>query len=275
MRDAAVGFQCPSCVAEGSKQTRSGRTAYGGLRSANPALTSMALIAINVAVWLGILASGGSDSRLRSILALQAEGRCVPDADTGKYIPGVTEQMCATVGEPTTWYPGVADGAWWQLLSNAFTHVEPFHILMNMLLLYLMGPQVEVAIGRARFLVVYLGSALAGSVCVYWISDPTVYTLGASGAVFGLIGALVVMAYKVRADVRSLVAYAAILMVFSFLRPGISWQGHLGGLLGGLALMGLIAYSPRKRRTWWQVSGFVLITIVLVALILVRTSALS
>jgi membrane associated rhomboid family serine protease len=273
MRSAAVGFQCPSCVSEGAKQTRSGRTAYGGLRSANPALTSQILIGINVAVWIAILATGRYSSQIFNLLALQPRGGPC-EAAGNQYYPGVTSAgACSTVGGD--WVRGVSDGAVWQLVTSAFTHVEPFHILMNMLLLYLMGPQVEVAIGRARFLALYLGSALFGSAVVYWFSEPYGQTLGASGAVFGLIGALVVMAYKVRADVRSLLIYAGVLMVYSFVRPGISWEGHLGGLLGGLALMGLIAYAPRERRAWWQLSGFVLLALLLAVLVVVRTSALT
>ena len=77
MRDAAVGFQCPECVAAGAKQTRSGRTAYGGLRPGNAGLTSMVLIAVNAAVWVAILATGGSSSRLVDYLGLRPRGLCL------------------------------------------------------------------------------------------------------------------------------------------------------------------------------------------------------
>ena len=105
MHDAAVGFQCPSCVSEGAKQTRSGRTAYGGLRSGNPALTSIALITTNFAVWLAILLTGGSASRGVDLLGLRPNGWCA-SADGFLYD---TQAACARMG--ATFLPGVTDGA--------------------------------------------------------------------------------------------------------------------------------------------------------------------
>ena len=105
MRDAAVGFQCPECVAEGRKTTRSGRTAYGGLRPTNASITSGVLIGINVAVWLAILASGGSGSRLVDVLGLRPSGLCLVGNDG--YAVG--SSLCTAQGG--TWLPGVAHGA--------------------------------------------------------------------------------------------------------------------------------------------------------------------
>ena len=98
MRDAAVGFQCPECVKEGAKTTRSGRTAYGGLRSANPALTSQVLIALNVAVWLGVLVTGWSDSRLVARLALVPRGVCESLGLPGSYYDVGSEAVCTSIG---------------------------------------------------------------------------------------------------------------------------------------------------------------------------------
>ena len=150
--------------------------------------------------------------------------------------------------------PGVADGAYWQLLTSAFTHVEVWHIGFNMLALWVLGPQLELAIGRSRFLALYLLSALAGSALVYWLADPAGSTLGASGAVFGLMGALLVLAVKVRGDVRGILTWVGINAVITFLFPNISWQGHLGGFLGGVLIAALLVYAPRQRRTAWQVA---------------------
>lgn len=260
MRSAAVGFQCPTCVSEGAKQTRSGRTAYGGQLSSNPALTSIVLIAVNVFVWLLVLGTGGRDSDwiYRLALAPDFSVDVAPDGQSGIIVDGV------------------AQGAYWQLITNTFTHVDALHIGFNMLALWFLGPQLELAIGRARFLVLYLLSGVSGSACVMWLSNEHGLTLGASGAIFGLMGALLVLAYKVRGDVQSILVWiginAAITVVGSSF---ISWQGHLGGFLGGLVLMVLIAYSPRQRRTWWQVGGFVVFALVLAALIVVRVAALA
>ena len=96
----------------------------------------------------------------------------------------------------------MSDGAYWQLVTSAFTHVEVWHIGFNMLALWVLGPQLELALGRARFLALYFLSALAGSALVYWLGGTTTATLGASGAVFGLMGALLVLALKVGGNVR-------------------------------------------------------------------------
>ena len=278
MRDAAVGFQCPSCVSEGAKQTRTGRTPYGGMRSANPALTSIVLIVSNVAVWLAILATGWRSSELIRTLALTPLGTCESTSDPSQYYPFATDSaLCATqtVGDGQ-WLPGVADGAFWQLITSAFTHVDIWHIGFNMLALWVLGPQLELAIGRARFLALYLLSALAGSTLVYWLASETGSTLGASGAVFGLMGALLVIAFKVGGDVRNILTWIGINAVITVVGASfISWQAHLGGLLGGMAIAAVLVYSPRTRRTQVQVLGLAGLTAVLAVLILLRTAALA
>ncbi|WP_435741777.1 rhomboid family intramembrane serine protease [Nocardioides sp. SYSU DS0663] len=262
MRDAAVGFQCPDCVAEGARSTRSGRTAYGGMRPTNAALTSMVLIALNVVVWLAILATGGRGSRLLDALALRGSGLCSAE-DGLSYFPRVPDaEVCATVAG-TQWIPGVADGALWQVLTSGFTHVTVVHIAFNMFALYVLGPQLELALGRARFLALYLLSLLAGSAVVLWATPEHSSTVGASGAIYGLFAALFVMARKVGGDLRQLGALIAINVVLTFAVPGISWQGHLGGFLGGAVVAALLVYAPRgPRRTTYQVLGLAAVAVV-------------
>lgn len=278
MRDAAVGFQCPQCVAEGARSTRSGRAAYGGLRSANPGLTSLLLIVLNAVVFVALTAAGGMRSRLYDVLALLPQGRCTSQADPGSFYPSVLgERTCVlqTRGDGA-WVPGVADGAFWQLLTSAFTHAELWHVGFNMLALWVLGPQLEAVVGRGRFLALYLVSALAGSTMVYWLADPQSSTIGASGAVFGLMGALLVLAFKVGGDVRSILVWIGINAVITVVgASSISWQGHLGGLLGGMLIAGILAYAPRRRRTAVQLGGLVSLTVVLLALVVVRTLALG
>lgn len=274
MRDAAVGFQCPTCVAEGAKTTRSGRTAYGGLRPTNAGITSMVIIALNAAVWLVLSATGRYASELYNRLALLPAGRCVPTDSPGQFFPNVTtEQVCSAQGQ--TWIPGVADGAYWQLFSSAFMHIELWHIGFNMLALWVLGPQLELAIGRVRFIALYLLSALAGSTLVYWLAPTAGSTLGASGAVFGLMGALLVLAVKGRGDVRGILTWVGLNAVITVLFPNISWQGHLGGFLGGVVIAALLVYAPRQRRTVWQVAGLIAVAVVLVVALAARTIALS
>jgi membrane associated rhomboid family serine protease len=171
---------------------RQARTPYGGRRTGNPGLVSIGLIATNVAVWLAILATGWRESRLVERLALLPEGRCVSiDQPDHYYTTITTEGVCRNAtGGDGDWFAGVAEGSYWQLLTNGFAHVELWHIGFNMLALWFLGPQLEAVFGRTRFLALYFVSLLSGSALVYWLAGEQSATLGASGAVFGLIGAL-------------------------------------------------------------------------------------
>ncbi|MCR6032612.1 rhomboid family intramembrane serine protease [Nocardioides sp. zg-579] len=269
MRDAAVGFQCPDCVAEGARTMRSGRTAYGGALPGRPGSTSIALIAINVAVWVAVLVTGGAASRLVDLLALRPKGLCLVDG--GGY--DVPQDVCANGG---TWLPGVADGAFWQVLTSGFTHQAVLHIAFNMFALYVLGPQLEAALGRWRFLALYFLSLLAGSAVVLWFGGEYQATLGASGAVYGLFAALFVLARKVGGDVRQIGVLIAVNVVLTLAVPGISWQGHLGGFAGGLLVALVLVYAPRgPRRTTVQVAGLAAITLFVAVAIVTRVLVLA
>jgi membrane associated rhomboid family serine protease len=259
MRSAAVGFHCPDCVSEGARTTRSARTAYGGNRSANPALTSQVLIGINAAIWLVIMATGQSASPWVDRLAL------LPVGGVFRFPDGSLHQLA-----------GVADGAPWQLLTSMFTHVQIMHIGFNMLALWFLGPQLEAAVGRLRFLALYLLSGLTGSALVFWLAPIHTPTIGASGAIFGLMGGLLVIALKVRADVTQLLVWVGLNFVITVLGRGfISWQGHLGGFIGGLLIGAVIAYAPRPRRSLWQGLGLGLLSALLVVACIGRTLMLA
>ncbi|MGN6575339.1 MAG: rhomboid family intramembrane serine protease [Nocardioides sp.] len=257
MNPASVGFQCPDCVRDGARSTRQATNAYGGKRSDNPALTSQVLIALNLAVWLLLIATGGGGSHWYYRLVLIPRG-----AD-------------AIIDGARQFVPGVADGAYWQLATSAFTHVSLFHIGFNMMALWVLGPQLELILGRARFLAVYLLSGLAGSAAVYWLSATNTPTLGASGAIFGLMGALVVIAFKVHGSVSAILPWIAFNFVLTFLVPHISWQGHVGGFVGGLVLGALFAYAPKASRSRWQLAGCVVFAVVVLAAIVARTAVLT
>ena len=276
MRDAAVGFQCPQCVSEGAKTTRSGRTAYGGLRPGNAGLTSMVLIAVNAAVWLLVLTTGGSASAWLNKLLLLPTGGCVWAGRPDRYYPGIGSEAVCTTNPQGDWINGVSDGAYWQLVTSAFTHVEIWHIGFNMLALWFLGPQLELAIGRARFLALYLISALAGSTLVYWVAPVDGSTLGASGAIFGLMGALLVLAFKVGGNMQPILMWIGLNFLITVVGRGfISWEGHLGGFLGGALIALVLAYSPRSHRTLWQSLGLGAITLGLVVAVLLRTATLT
>ncbi|GGF47415.1 hypothetical protein GCM10011519_21830 [Marmoricola endophyticus] len=249
------------CVKEGQRSTRQGRATYGGSRSADPRQTTYVLIGLNVLLFLAFLATGGAGGALYRALVLIPTGIPVSNGDGG-----------VTVAR------GVADGAWWQLLTSAFAQTGVLHIALNMLSLYFLGPALEAVVGRARFLAIYLASALTGSLAVLLLSSPYSVTLGASGAIFGLLGGILVTARKAGGDIRPLATWGVLMLVYPLVVGGrsISWQGHLGGLIGGLLLTAAVAYAPRGRfRSWFQwgaVAGVVVLTLVGVAL---RALALS
>lgn len=273
MRQAAVGFQCPSCVKEGARTTRAGKLPYGGNRGGNPHQTTIGLIVANALVWLAVLATGGTDGKLFSALALMPQGRC-DTADMSGFYPAIhTSALCQVQGGH--WFPGVADGAGWQVITSMFTHAEPLHIGFNMLALWFLGPPLEMVLGRARFLTIYLVSGLFGSAAVMLWSAPGIPTVGASGAIFGVMGALIVVGVKIKAPIQQLWIWLALNLVFTFTAANISWQGHLGGLIGGGILAALIVYPPRRVRLPVQVAGASVLTVAVLAVIVGRAFTLT
>jgi membrane associated rhomboid family serine protease len=241
MRDAAVGFQCPACVAEGRRSVRQPRTIAGGRIPVDAGRVSLVLIGINVAVFLAQLATNGRDPSVYSMGAMQGYS--------------------------------VATGEYWRMLTSAFLHAGLLHLGMNMLALYLFGPVAERVLGTGRFVATYLTLAVAASTFVYLFADPGTETVGASGAIFGLFGMVFVLMLKAGQDVRSLLVLLAI-NAFISLQSHISWQAHLGGFLAGLAVGAAFAYAPRSSRTVWQAAVFAGIWAGIVAAVATHTSAL-
>jgi len=258
MHSAAVGFQCPSCVKEGARTVRQAKLPYGGVRVANPTLVTMVLIGLNIAVWLAIAADGGGNSAIASKLAI---------------VPSWTVRVLDG-GNAGQLVDGVAHGAWWQVVTSTFTHIQVFHIVLNMIALYMFGPVLEQILGRLRFLTLYVVSGIAGSAGVVLFSDSHGMTVGASGAIFGLLGAMAVVAFKTGGDVQGLLGLLAINLVITFTVPMISWQGHVGGLIGGsLVAIGMV-YAPRKGRALVQFGAAGLVLAAALALIGIRAQHL-
>jgi membrane associated rhomboid family serine protease len=137
----------------------------------------------------------------------------------------------------------VRDGEWWRILTSAFFHLGPIHILFNMYVLYLYGTLAERMYGPIEYALIYLLCAAGGSVLTILV-DPVQSAAGASGAIFGIVGLLFVVSRRHHAvlgrEARTMMAgigtYVIFLLVFTFVVPGISWTGHLGGLIVGAAL---------------------------------------
>jgi membrane associated rhomboid family serine protease len=142
-----------------------------------------------------------------------------------------------------------------------------------LLALWVLGPQLELTVGRLRFLALYFISGLAGSAMVLWATPEYSFggTLGASGAIFGLMGALAVVALKVGGDVRGILTWIGINFFLTFAIAHISWQGHLGGFVAGTLVGAILVYAPRgPRRTPIQVAGTSAVALVVIAAILAR-----
>jgi membrane associated rhomboid family serine protease len=131
----------------------------------------------------------------------------------------------------------------WRMLTAGFVHSTDsfWHILINIYSIYIFGRVIEPMLGPSRFLVLYLISIFGGSAAVLWLSEPVVPVVGASGAFFGLMGAYLIMLRAIGDNSGLLVGLIAVNLAFGFIVPGISWQGHLGGLLAGMAVTAVYA----------------------------------
>ena len=249
MVPASVGFQCPECVREGNKSVRKATTIFGGRVTDDPGWVSKVLIALNVIAF---------------VLQQTVDGFTTDYFDIGAFPPPPDDAVV-----------GVAAGEYYRLLTSAFLHGGIVHLLLNMYALYIFGPPLEAALGRLRFAALYLVSAVGGSAVSYAFAAPDQASLGASGAVFGLLGAFLVVSRRLRRDTSSVLVLLAINFAYGFLVPRIDWRAHLGGLIAGALVALALAYAPKDRRTAVQVAG-ILGTVVLVLVVIVwRTIALQ
>lgn len=258
MVNASVGFQCPDCVRQGSgtghhPAANQPRTLAGGRVAADPRLVTKVLLGINLAVFVAVWVTG------RSWLVddLMLLGRAWDPSPP----PGSIE--------------GVAEGQWYRLVTSMFLHQEVWHIAFNMLGLWWLGGPLEAALGRGRYLALYLLSGLAGSALTYWIAAPNQGSLGASGAIFGLLGATAVMMRRMNYDMRPVLVLLALNLLFTFTWGGIAWEAHVGGLVAGTLIAIGMVHAPRERRTAVQYGTCALVLVAILGIVLVRTAALT
>jgi membrane associated rhomboid family serine protease len=167
-----------------------------------------------------------------------------------------------------------AHGEWWRLITTGFLHYGPIHLAFNMWALWVIGRDIELVLGRARFLLIYLVSLLGGAASAFLFSEVRAETAGASGAVFGLMAAAGVLLHRLGRSIRPVIILLAVNVAISLL-PGISWQGHIGGLVVGAAATAVLVYAPRARQTAVQVGGIAAIVAVLLVVMAVRAATLS
>jgi membrane associated rhomboid family serine protease len=139
-------------------------------------------------------------------------------------------------------------GEYYRLLTAAFLHGGLLHLATNMLTLYIVGAPLERVLGPARYLTIYLISALGGSLLALLLSPAYTVGVGASGAIFGLFGALVVLRRQIGAEAGGLFVLIGLNLVISFTLPNISWQAHIGGLLTGALVAVALLPTLRARR---------------------------
>jgi membrane associated rhomboid family serine protease len=222
MTPAAVGLRCPEHSGKGQgvqRMTRAAERAVTGVGPRRVNTVTLTLIGINLGVYVFELAMGGSIN------------------GTGNWIfehGALVSSAVYADGTPA----GVANGEWWRLFTPMFLHYGPFHLALNMYSLYFAGTLLEQIIGRWRFLALYVVSGLAGSAGALIVS-PNAITVGASGAIFGILGALFVLERRQHIATGGQIAGLIVLnLIFTFvLSSSISVGGHVGGLIAGCVLM--------------------------------------
>jgi membrane associated rhomboid family serine protease len=224
MREAPVGWQCAGCVKQGARISPTVRwrpRSPGRLGNTRMTPVVLSLIIVNVAIYLWEQIKLNHNIERFGLLPY-----------------GIHYQH-----------------QWYRLLTSPFLHASVEHIALNMITLAVVGPPVEAEVGRLRFLAIYLAAALGGSVCSYLLGPVTTYGVGASGAIFGVMGAYFVLARRNRWDTSTILALIVINLVISFAEPTIDWRAHVGGLLTGAAVGYGLARTMERRRANPAVTG--------------------
>jgi membrane associated rhomboid family serine protease len=272
MNDAAVGHQCPECVAEGRRTQRPVRTTFGGSMAGVNGYVTITLIAINVLMLLASIASAGGGDAMFGGGFGGLLGGGTPLTDWGA-VKGLTTCRFEDTGVTFTIPGGVAEGEFYRLVTSMFLHYGILHLLLNMWALWILGRTLEGVLGPVRFLALYFVSGFGGSVAAY-LFTPASPTAGASGAIFGLFAALFVVLRRLGRDTSSVLPVLVINVAISF-APGISLAGHLGGLVTGAVIAVALAYAPRKTRNWVVAGTVAGLLLFMGTLVVIQTIALQ
>lgn len=241
MTAAAVGYHCPECLREGARTVRTARTVFGGTLTREGRVTTGIIgicVGLFLTVSLGGFAGGLADWGMQPIAIALADQS-------------------------------------YRLVSSMFLHAGWLHIAFNMYVLYVLGPPLERVLGHGRFAVLFLVGGLGGSVASYCFSPLRTLSVGASGAIFGLMAAMIVVGRRLNQDVSQVVGLLGINVVLGFLISGIDWRAHLGGALTG-ALVALMLTTGRgslgTRRVASQAVAIGAVLVGLLVLVLWRTA---
>jgi membrane associated rhomboid family serine protease len=233
---AAVGVHCPECVREAreSAPRTAGRATRTRLKrsmrsSSGVPVVTYSLIALNIAVFAIDFVTGGS---LYGWLAYR--------------------------GDFTALQP-------WRMLTSAFMHASVLHLLFNMFSLFVFGPVIEHAVGRVRFAALYLLAAFGGSLAVLLLA-PMQAVVGASGAIFGLLGAFFIIQRRLGGNNTQLLVLIGLNVAFGFIVPNVAWQAHLGGLVVGAAVAAVYMATRHRSKKAVQIASVAAIGVALVAI---------
>jgi membrane associated rhomboid family serine protease len=223
------------------------RTVFGA-RLSRSVLVTQAILAVNVLVFLVTVVQAGSLSN-NDLSSLFQYGSLYGDATMGH-------------------------GEWWRVLTNGFLHFGPIHIAVNMFSLWMMGRSLEQVCGRGRYLALYFVSMLGASAAVLLFGNPNEFpgTAGASGALFGLMGAYAVTVLKLRLNPTGLLITLALNAFITFGIPGISIYAHVGGLVTGALITVALLYAPQVNQARWQAVGIGIITVAIIGLLVYQGS---
>lgn len=249
MRPASVGFHCPDDVAVGRRTQRPLRNSVGAVLREGPPLVTIALLVLNVVAYLATALPSSRGINHPEYSQLFQRWQLLP-------------------------YAVYTHDEYYRLVTSAFLHANLLHIVVNMMSLLFVGPYLEREIGWWRFALVYVLSALGGSAAVYAFGASLVPVVGASGALFGLLGACLTLVRRLNLDLQYLIGIIVLNFAFTFSVAGISRLGHIGGFATG-ALAGLaIGGWPSSRRRLpdrMQLAGFGGLLLVVVLVVVART----
>jgi membrane associated rhomboid family serine protease len=267
MIPAPVGHQCPECVAEARREYRQGpgrQIARANLRGTP--VTTLLLVAIGLGYVWELLVAGGPGSLFQGPgpRALIDAGALVPFSE-GSSLRDATG--------------GLVGGQWWRLLSSVFLHAGLIHLGLNAYVLWIFGLVIEREVGRLSMLGVFLSTGIFAGAASFAFADGFTIAVGASGAIFGLVGAFVAFNYRRRhqmlaqARLRAALSMLLINLIIGFSVPAIDWRAHLGGLVAGLAAGFAVDPSrPAAVRRLASGGGLALVVVAAIGLVLWRSA---
>ena len=269
MIPAPVGHQCPECVAEARREYRQGpgrQIAVANLK-ATP-VTKILLVAMGIGyVWELVVAGGPG--------ALFGGPGFQDLIDAGALVPVIGGTVAHPIG-------GILGGEWWRLLSSMFLHAGLIHLALNSYVLWIFGVEIERQIGRLVMLAVFLVTGVFAGATSFAFAPGYVISVGASGAIFGLVGAFIAYNYLRRqhvmaqARLRGALTMLLINLVIGFSIPGIDWRAHVGGLVAGLVAGFAVDPSrPAALRRTFATVGLLALLVGAVALVVIRTSQIN